>query len=890
MKKFTLSLHLFLFVTILLNSTDLFSQWNYGSPISTSAPSSSWQQVQNKPPLNNMFDSLSFPYPTNDWFNNFFLQQTAYPNVSGNLGGNKAFVYPYQVNFGYNYVGYSNPQALLAVNYKPFQVNETGGSTPIVTWDDGAFLFLGVTDPSNIIPSIKDDYSDLSATIRFTNSTNTSKYYEAPLVRGMPYVTMMYNNMTPGVYFPSPAVLKVNDVTVGAGQQFTGTVFKVETTGSPNTAFRPQTWMIYSSSSITLEFSQGAQTQGMIATGDFTGYIRVAHVTYQGENISPQEITDKINLLNAYAKFVPVSGSLSASVPSGSPTATMNFNFTRFNEGSLGSDSLLMMALPHHVEMSLSNQTSNVLKYSVIKGNLTEVHGKTWNMTEELPGYSWYPQNGKLETVPLQWCDTLQHYVNEDLFLFNRQFLWTDIYSQGKHLARLGRAIVIADELYERDNSRYASVQGIAQTMRDSLKIFLGAYLDGKSTLLPNVSASNKDSLFYDTKFGGLIASRSWDSLNLNNGIDFGSALYNDHHFHYGYILYAASSIAKGDPAWFTSNGNHYLNRVTDLIRDIANPSRTDGHFSMMRYKDWFDGNSWANGLVPYGSGKNQESSSEAVNAWYGMYLFGLAMNNDNIKNTGALMLQQEIRAAKKYYHIKLPQVNPVYPSYYTNNYHIVTNLYQNGIDAHTFFLTTNYTIHGIHVLPVTPVTEQLWKFDYAKDIFDYPNGLGGTQCFNAGNTNTGIWNWTTINVGVQAVAYPQNALNFFPNYGYDRVNYDNGSSQSNVMYWILTRIHNPVNITQIGSTVPDEYSLKQNYPNPFNPTTKIDFQIPVEGLMKLVIYDISGREVATLVNEVLTPGYYTYTFNGANLSSGAYFYRLVTSNSVMTKRMVLVK
>ncbi len=866
-----------------------YSQWNYGSPISTSAPSNTWQQVVNKPPFNEMFDSLSFPYPTNAWFNNFLLQQTSYPNLSGNLGGNKAFVYPYQVNFGWNYVGYSNPKGLLAVNYKPFQVNETGGTTPIISWDDGAFAFMGVVDPGNVKPSIKNDYTDLSATLRFTNTTNTSKYYEAPLVRGMAYVTMMYNNIRPGIYFPSPAVLKVNDVNVAAGQQFTGTSFKIETTGSNNTAFRPQTWMIYSSSSITLEFSQGGQTLGMIATADFTGWLRLAHVTYQGENVTPQEITDKINLLNSYAKFVPVKGEVAANIPSGSGTANVNFNFTRYNEGSLGSDSLLMLALPHHTDI-LSNNTSNTLKYAVLKGNMREVYGKTWNMTEQLPGYSWYPQNGKLATVPLQWCDTVQHYVNEDLFLFNRQYLWQDIYSQGKHLARLARTIVIGDELYERDNVRYASVQGTVQTMRDSLKIYLGAYLDGKATLLPTVTPSNRDSLMYDTKYGGLIASRSWDSLNVTNGIDFGSALYNDHHFHYGYILYTAAAIAKQDPGWFTANGNHYQNRVMDLIRDIANPSRGDGHYALNRYKDWFDGNSWANGLVPYGGGKNQESSSEAVNAWYGMYLFGLAMGNDDIKNTGALFLEQEIRATKKYYHIRLPQVNPVYPSYYTDNYHIVTNLYQNGIDAHTFFLTTNYTIHGIQVVPVTPATEQLWKYDYSKDIMDYPNGLSGTQCFNPANTDVGIWNWTTINVGVQAVAYPNAALSFFPNYGYNRINYDNGASQSNVIHWILTRVYNPVGITPLSTEIPERHMLGQNYPNPFNPSTLINFSIPKGTYVQLTVYDMLGREVTKLVNSNLQAGSYRYEFDGNKLSSGIYFYTLDAGSYIETKKMMLIK
>ena len=89
---------------------------------------------------------------------------------------------------------------------------------------------------------------------------------------------------------------------------------------------------------------------------------------------------------------------------------------------------------------------------------------------------------------------------------------------------------------------------------------------------------------------------------------------------------------------------------------------------------------------------------------------------------------------------------------------------------------------------------------------------------------------------------------------------------------------------------VPSSFALKQNYPNPFNPVTKIDFQIPVEGLVTLSVFDMAGREVATLVNETLTAGYYSYEFNASNLSSGAYFYRLVSNNNIQTKRMVVVK
>ncbi|MBI5402707.1 MAG: T9SS type A sorting domain-containing protein [Ignavibacteriae bacterium] len=96
--------------------------------------------------------------------------------------------------------------------------------------------------------------------------------------------------------------------------------------------------------------------------------------------------------------------------------------------------------------------------------------------------------------------------------------------------------------------------------------------------------------------------------------------------------------------------------------------------------------------------------------------------------------------------------------------------------------------------------------------------------------------------------------------------------------------------ITPVSSIIPNEYSLKQNYPNPFNPVTKISFDLPKSGLVTLKIYDVVGREVKTLVNEVKNAGSYAVQFDGAAFSSGTYFYRLESNNFVSTKKMVLIK
>jgi hypothetical protein len=91
-------------------------------------------------------------------------------------------------------------------------------------------------------------------------------------------------------------------------------------------------------------------------------------------------------------------------------------------------------------------------------------------------------------------------------------------------------------------------------------------------------------------------------------------------------------------------------------------------------------------------------------------------------------------------------------------------------------------------------------------------------------------------------------------------------------------------------NTTPIKYELSQNYPNPFNPVTNIKYQIQKTGLVALKIYDITGREIKTLVNEIKSPGSYIVTFNGAEFASGVYFYRIQSGDFVQVKKMILIK
>ncbi len=104
---------------------------------------------------------------------------------------------------------------------------------------------------------------------------------------------------------------------------------------------------------------------------------------------------------------------------------------------------------------------------------------------------------------------------------------------------------------------------------------------------------------------------------------------------------------------------------------------------------------------------------------------------------------------------------------------------------------------------------------------------------------------------------------------------------------------HNLNGTIEVG--IPNKFDLSQNYPNPFNPVTKINFDLPADSKVTLVIYDVTGRQVTKLLNnELRTAGYYTMDFNGSSFASGIYFYRFIAESTgkqtIISKRMTLIK
>jgi hypothetical protein len=139
------------------------------------------------------------------------------------------------------------------------------------------------------------------------------------------------------------------------------------------------------------------------------------------------------------------------------------------------------------------------------------------------------------------------------------------------------------------------------------------------------------------------------------------------------------------------------------------------------------------------------------------------------------------------------------------------------------------------------------------------------------------------VNLALQSDTLPGSYVNFS----------NNGESYAKIMF-ARVQIPRSTGIANIGSEIPNTYKLHQNFPNPFNPVTKIRFDLPKMSGVKLKVFDLLGKEIATLVNEKLPPGKYETEFSIDNvkstISSGIYFYKLETENFTAVKKLVLIK
>ncbi|MCR4662843.1 MAG: gliding motility-associated C-terminal domain-containing protein [Endomicrobiaceae bacterium] len=409
-------------------------------------------------------------------------------------------------------------------------------------------------------------------------------------------------------------------------------------------------------------------------------------------------------------------------------------------------DGTLFCLLPHQYN-NLYSSTDFVgnKTFDTLRGTLKLAKGNTFSTKTVfngiVPFFNYDVTNIKT---------TLSEYIKVDNDSTPVNSVPTNTYHGGKVLAKLANMLPIADNLND---------TVIKKSIIIKLKNLLSTWF--------TYNSQNNKYFAYDNIWGGLIGIEN----------SYGSEQYNDHHFHYGYFIYTAAILAMYDDTFVQDYGG----MVDLLIKDIANTKRNDSDFPYMRCFDFYESHSWANGMGGADNrGIDQESSSEAMNAWSAIYLWGLATDNDEYKKLGIFLYSSEYEAVKQYYFdingdvLKVPY-----------NHNSVGILWGGQVIYDLHF--TDYDdqgqplpykrpqkLKGIQVLPVTPAMTYLaYDKTYIRDFY--------TECLGESHSDKSCW--YDIWARLVALYDPATALSNFNTY--KQVTAEEGSSMSFTYHFI---------------------------------------------------------------------------------------------------------
>ncbi|WP_236644206.1 glycosyl hydrolase [Sorangium cellulosum] len=604
------------------------------------------------------------------------------------------------------------------INAAPYDLKALGQALSI-SRPDVAVAKASVTtaDVSHLALSAREAFSGhavtssdlLSVTVEWKAQGGTMT---APIVYGMPYVTTTYAGLRPSVRAGDGVAITAVNGESTSPTEVTGDRFEISLNNG-------QTWVLYAFPEITLEWD----ALSMAARAPYEGSLRLALVP--GPNAAAE--------LDKHAAVIPVGGDVEATVTE--DTASVRFVWKTEGEGDL-----LTMALPHHLDR-LEMAKGADITYPTVIGEMKGISGASWELEYPLSTIGW----DSPRRVSDDWSEIVVDALEEERsFTPAQDVAGVDPYFGGKQIAKLARLAQIAEAVEKED---------LAEELRARLKSKLNPWLNGE----------NENPFVYDTSWGGIVTTKGLESETA----DFGQGYYNDHHFHYGYFLYAAAVLAKSDADW----RDEYADKVLWLVRDIANPSAKDPHFTPFRSMDWFRGHSWASGLFPFADGRNQESTSEAVNAWYSMKLLGEALDNDDVKNIGRVLLAMETASAQTYWQIT--SNGTVYDVPFKEN-GAVGVLWSTKADFGTWFGENPEYVYGIQMLPITPISESL--ISKAWISYAWP----AMEAVSPGAEDP----WNAFLIAAHATVDKEAAWEE----AQEQTALDDGLSRTALLYWIATR------------------------------------------------------------------------------------------------------
>ena len=461
---------------------------------------------------------------------------------------------------------------------------------------------------------------------------------------GSPYVYADYAGGEPVVIFKSPPTIIAGD---GKSAVL---VVKVATRIYGLYAPSGSTWSGLGSARLT------AQTRGK---------------TYCSVAVLPDEKPSTLELFQACA-YNHVTGS-QATWTYDQKSAKVSTRYAFRTVAKQGPDTGTLFALyPHQWRDARADFTGQ--SYGSVRGPMKLAKGSSFESSALLP-----PLLPALPVVTSVDRAQLKQHLAADLA--GTPQLTGDTYWLGKQLGKWATLLPIAEQLGEKDAAAECE-----RRLKTALENFLSVRaLDGRE---------KRSSIFaYEPNWGTLIGYPA----------SFGSDQeLNDHHFHYGYFLHAAAELARRDPAW----SQKWLPMIRLLARDIASADRRDPLFPYLRCFDIYAGHSWASGHGRFGDGNNQESSSESINAWYGLLMLAEVTGDKELRDQAAWLLATEVSAIEDYW---FDVHGDLFPRSYPAS--VVTMVWGGKGANATWFDANPQSIHGINFLPVTAGSLYLGRF-----------------------------------------------------------------------------------------------------------------------------------------------------------------------------------
>ncbi|SCV01710.1 LANO_0F13146g1_1 [Lachancea nothofagi CBS 11611] len=650
-------------------TASVVSTVNLFNAIQTDAPPSVFARHSNPMDVSSGVSNNGSPYETNKFYTNLIVGDQS----------NAAFVYPFSL-WKYS----SNGASGFAVSHTTkdqyaFGSYDSAGNSQYLVNPLGiaSMVFSAESFDESNFNMFVGDMTTSSCDVTINDGT-TSNILEIPLVQGMGFSTGIYHGNLIPVIRTSAAFISL--------EQETSDILPTGILKYRVGLNSGSTWLVYvtlpdghTEDSFSLTYSD---TSSIVGSNAIDGLI----IQFA---VAPDTTSFETYYDNA-AGMYPTSFELEGS--SDGTSAEYSFNYQ--TEGKSASGKTMIFAFPHHLE-ALSSESqaalTGVTLQSTTKGTMEGLLTNSLSFAETLnTEIGWLPWSSQLGGQSISYSAEQLQLISETANSEININVWDSIcglntYYLGKIIDKYSYILLTVSDILQDSQVTAAVLSNLKQALDN---------LTGNQQLYP---------LYYDTKFGGIVSSGDWASTS--TGYDFGNTYYNDHHFHYGYIVHAAAVLGRIDSQQGGTWAQDNKDWVNALIRDVANPSSEDDFFPVSRMFDWFGGHSWAAGLFANPNGKNEESSSEDYNFAYGMKLWATVIGDSSMERRADLMVAVMKRSMNSYF--LMAQDNQVEPSEIVGN-QVAGILFDNIIDYTTYFGTAVQYKHGIHMLPITPVSSEI--------------------------------------------------------------------------------------------------------------------------------------------------------------------------------------